>query len=88
MEVVSVLVRILHCLSHKSFALRYMNPRDSDRSWYPANAPNAKLLRDFDIRSCSPERPFEAQNWGVNVYSEQYLKLTIRTKRSEGTKSQ
>ena len=55
---------------------------------YVTNTMSTKLFRDFDIRSSSPERPFLLQNWGVNVYFEQYIELKARTRDSQGTESE
>ncbi|KAL8776865.1 MAG: hypothetical protein Q9194_002894 [Teloschistes cf. exilis] len=37
-----------------------------------------QLFRDFDVQYCHRERPCRVENWGINVYFEQYVQLTRR----------
>ena len=39
-----------------------------------------QLLRDFDIHIVSPEKPYEVQNWGIQVYFKQLVQLKPRAK--------
>lgn len=46
----------------------------------------SKLLRDFDIRIVSPEKPYEVQNWGIQVYFKQFIQLKPRSKGGQAIK--
>lgn len=49
-----------------------------------------QLFRDFDVQYWSQNQPCRMENWGINVYFEQFVKLEPRaaiTATSDGTRS-
>lgn len=42
-----------------------------------------KLLRDFEVRCAAPGKPVKVENFGINVYYDQYVKLKTRVKLEE-----
>lgn len=38
----------------------------------------SKLLRDFELRQSLGEETLDVQNWGINVYFQQYVELRAR----------
>ena len=72
----------------QKFCVQVLRPQNSLTFFEEANVTSNKLLRDFVIRSSSLERPCRIQNWGINIYFEQYVELKARTNSLENKNEQ